>query len=385
MRAIIHQVAVLLLNFLLLRQSTLKLFVNAFSGKEQGQSVSFMSKDKSVKIRPFDLSRDMNNLKSICENVYGGTDYLVSVAPSLAENTKTCSFLVLQDEDDAVKNDIDYVAVANYKRTGPSSAWLECVRTSEKYNGKGYATMIVQHMVQLAKLEKRSLSSCTISSNTAMQSVFRKCGFQSSGSLHVTSFGALLKLKGWSSSNHHHPSEQNDSNSHHPPQNLIDALGLQHLIGIEAKELVEHNNWYQVHDVAEATHLIKQVGELGGCGNAPSIYNILSEEDLEEAVRHHRIYALNHAEHPPALLVFHRDDRIKSLRSPWVCSVTATTATALESALWLAITSKEILAQLDGHTSFFLAFDSAIPIDDEESLPANLPLAKDTCMLYTVA
>lgn len=378
MRTILFRltVQVLSLIFLLLKQSSVILSVNAFSAKEQGSSVSFMSEAMSLTIRPFDFSKDMDNLNSICKNVYEGKDYLPKIAQSLAEDTKSCSFLVLQD--DATKNDVDFVAVANYKRTGPSTAWLECVRTCPKYRGKGYATILIEHIIQLAKSESRTLTSCTVSSNTAMQSVFKNCGFHSISHIRNLSFAALLKLNGWGSNQ----SEEIDSDAQ-PPENLIKALGLEHLIGNEAIELAE-NNWKRVSDMVEVTNILQQMEELGGCGHVPSLYNLLHEKEIEEAVQNQRIYALNHVGHPPALMVFHLDDRISSLRSQWVCCVAATTVTALESALWFATTSKDVLAQLDGHTSFTLAFDSAIPIDDEESLPANLPLVEDTCIVFSL-
>ena len=71
---------------------------------------------------------DRASLDEICRNVYGGGDYLPSVADSYAAD-EACSFLALEDASAA-----RLAAVANYKRLHmQDAAWIEAVRTHKDY------------------------------------------------------------------------------------------------------------------------------------------------------------------------------------------------------------------------------------------------------------
>ena len=83
-----------------------------------------------------------------------------------------------------------------------------------------------------------------------------------------------------------------------------------------------------------------------------------------------------------ALVALAREERISTLRSPWVCSVAATTGKALEAALWHA-SSARCLATLGGHTGFTVAVDGAVPVTEGGGLAQLLPLTDDPCLLYS--
>ncbi len=155
-------------------------------------------------LRPYNPARkaDQTSLNEICEQVYGGSDYLPKMAEIYASDP-SCSFLALtiptdadappptfekvmvteevavvndnkrviesnegriittlvgdndddNDNDDAIIED-RIIAVANYKRLpSQKSAWVEAVRTHPSYRNRGLATIMLRSIVDIALSE----------------------------------------------------------------------------------------------------------------------------------------------------------------------------------------------------------------------------------------
>ena len=100
------------------------------SSSAAASSSSAASSSADYLLREYDPTSesDRASLDEICRNVYGGTDYLPSVAETYAAD-EACSFLALEDTSAS-----RLAAVANYKRLpAQDAAWIEAVRTRKDY------------------------------------------------------------------------------------------------------------------------------------------------------------------------------------------------------------------------------------------------------------
>jgi hypothetical protein len=75
------------------------------------------------------------------------------------------------------------------------------------------------------------------------------------------------------------------------------------------------------------------------------------------------------------------DERITSLKSNWILSISAPTKVDLEAAIWWAC-SKKGLELLEGDVGFAIAFGGAIPTDGV--FGSALQLNEDRALLYTI-
>ena len=306
-------------------------------------------------IRAFEVARDQAPLELICRNVFGGTDYLPTMAPKYAADP-SCWFMVL-----ASKQNDTPIAVANLRVFEESkSFWLEGVRVSEEHRNKGIAQELVSSMVELARHEGlERILTCTIQSNQAMRRIFDKIGMEFVTELDATSFQQLQKLPGWSAK---------DLAS---PKSLLSAMGIEHLVSKDAQE----QKWWLVNSVSEMNDVLDRIKKHGGCGYFPGLFELLSPKGpLETSLNEGRVWACG-----DAIFALVRDERIASLKSNWLLSVSTITEIGLQAAIWRACSEEGILL-LDGHVGFSVAFDCTDPTDGK--FCSALKLSEDKALLY---
>jgi GNAT superfamily N-acetyltransferase len=375
--------------------------------------LSKSSTTPKYKVRPYNPNTDRSNLEEICENVYGGGDYLPKVAEIYVADP-LCSFLALAVAGD--ENQDEIVAVANYKRLPlQNSAWIEAVRTHPSHQNKGLASSLLRELIALSKEEDRCLSTqertriltCTIESNKGMQRALEKVGFVRYSTIPALSFAKLKQLPGWSV----------DCKS--KPRPLIPALELDHLISPEAKKIASSNRWSAItsnDELLKALEVCKMHG--GTCGYLPGLYEYIvpgpSRTDLQQSMEKGLVFSFDFSDKDisgcdenydicaragKAILAFTKDDRISSLKSQWVCSIVAYTGLAFEAALLFAhslevakrmhrLQSKfdsvvEVDSENSGALPFCLVFDDATPLDDG-TLAHALPRVTDECVVFSL-
>ena len=341
------------------------------SSSEESSSISY-------KLRKFDTSRDLDALHDICRTVYGGSDYLPKTAPTLASDPNS-SFLVAAD----VVTDRP-AAVGNARRFKPNMSWLEAIRTCEKHRSRGLARHLTQSLIDVSRSEHGcEVYSCTVESNIAMQRVFERVGMMRLGQIHQCSFAELKRLPGWAAGD----------DSDNRPLPLLQSLGLERRTSTETENDDTKNMVATtVNSEKELSTSLQHIKARGGIGHLVGLYELLPNEAVHDGLSGGRVWKLSgngnvddEDRKDIALVAFVREEKISSLRSPWVCSISATSVTMLEEALWFAC-SGSCLDKLDGHMAFTVAFDCcAIPIVETESVsPAikALPLTEDACLLF---
>ncbi|KAL7498818.1 hypothetical protein ACHAWT_006675 [Skeletonema menzelii] len=372
-----------------------------------------MTTPSNYRIRPYDPSRDRTSLEEICANIYGGSDYLPKMANTYV-NDDACSFLALatkrkgdfqqlQEEDG--QDDDTIIAVANYKRLpAQNAAWIEAVRTHSGYRNQGLASKLLQSIVELAKEEDRknkrqsptNILTCTVKSNVGMQRVFDKLGFVQTNSISILSFSALRKLPGWDA--------EDTTISQGKP--LLDALDLNHMLSPDAKS-IPASSWSIITTEKQLLELLKEMQSEGGgkCGFLPGLYEYIvpgpNRVDLKQSIERGLVLALNiplidkemsgcdgettsHKKSERAILAFTQDERISSLKSNWVCSISAHSTLAFEAALHYAHSS-DIAQRINGTTDmvpFCLTFNDAVPVK-EGTIAHALPRVDDECVVFS--
>jgi GNAT superfamily N-acetyltransferase len=313
--------------------------------------------NSSYNIRLFDAQKDLKALQAICKNVYADRDYLPSAALSMASDP-LCRFLAVVCENDQA------IAVANARTVRPNMAWLEAVRTSREHQGKGLARQLSLSLIHQARENGCDMCSCTVASNTAMHKVFANVGMQQLALIHQISFTELSKLPGWA-----HDDDR-------PAQSLLKALALEQFIGGSAME----QRWIRVNTKVELEKVLRRVKDNGGIGYLPGLYELLSEQDIESSIHQGLIFRSKRGD---AVFSLTKNDKIQSLRSPWVFSLAATTSSALEGALRYAC-SDDFLSLLGRYSAFTLSVDGAVPIVGNTLFEA-LPWVDDHCLLFGTA
>jgi len=389
-------------------------------------------------IRPYDPTRDRSSLEEICANIYNGTDYLPKVANSYV-NDDSCSFLVLatttneekgqqhqqQQQEDTIRQEDDtIIAVANYKRLpAQNAAWIEAVRTHPNYRNQGLASKLLQSIIELSKEEDNhdrnnnnkqhssptNILTCTVKSNMGMQRVFEKLGFVQTNTITILSFSVLRQLPGWDA-------KDNTTISQGKP--LLDALDLYHLLSSDAKS-VPASSWTTVTTEQQLLDLLNEMQSEGGtCGFLPGLHEYIvpgpNRVDLKQSLERGLVLVLtippddkemsgccNRKVHDMknntrrrrrssserAILAFTQDERISSLKSNWVCSISAYSTLAFEAALHHAH-SLEIAQRIHGSTErtemvpFCLTFDDAVPVE-EGTIAHALPRVEDECIVFS--
>lgn len=320
-------------------------------------------------IRKFDTAKDLDALHDICRNVYGGSDYLPKTAPILASDPNSCFYVMADDETDRP------AAVGNARKFKPRMSWLEAIRTCEEHRGRGLARRLTQSLIDLSRSEHGSeVYSCTVASNVAMQRVFDRVGMMKLGQIHQCSFAELQKLPGWAAGGDDH--DDDDDNA--TPLPLLQSLGIE--------EQTCDMESTSISSQEELNETLTQIKAKGGIGHLVGLYELLPDDAVNDSLKSGRMWKLAcNSKEDVAVVAVAREEKISSLKSPWVCSISATSIEALEAALWHAC-SNQSLKTLEGHVAFTVAFDvCGIPLDTEGSISPTvktLPLTDDACLLF---
>ena len=354
----------LVYSFLLLGIASTTM-VSSFSDTSTSTSTSTSS---SYRLRKFDVDKDMDAIQEICRSVYGGSDYLPKTAPALAGDPNS-SFVVLANIDTDRP-----AAVGNARRFKPNMSWLEAIRTCPDHRGRGLARQLTQLLIESSHSEHGdAMYSCTVESNVAMRKVFDRTGMKRLGQIHQCSFADLKKLPGWAA----------DGDAV-PPEPLLPSLGVaDDSISDVAKQM-------QLTAISSEDELNKELARIrdkGGIGHLVGLYELLPDEGVRKSLDAKRVWKLSSKTNPKedfALIALVHEAKISSLKSPWVCSVSATSMVALEGALWNAC-SAQCVKSMGAHVAFTVAFDvCGVPIDSL-NVPAAvkaLPLTDDACLLF---
>jgi GNAT superfamily N-acetyltransferase len=429
----------------------------AFSTPTQSFTATeiMMTTSPHYHIRPYDPSRDQSSLEEICANIYNGSDYLPKVANNYVKDD-SCSFLALatkraqnndpqqqQQEEDGQQDD-RIIAVANYKRLpAQNAAWIEAVRTHSNYRNQGLASKLLQSIIELAKEEDNhdtnnnnnsnsqqhsssptNILTCTIKSNKGMQRVFDKLGFVPTNTIPILSFSILRQLPGWDAKDDNDDTTKTTTISQVKP--LLPALDLYHLLSPNARS-IPASLWTTVTSEMQLLELLNEMQREGGtCGFLPGLHEYIvpgpNRMDLKQSLERGLVLVLtiplddkemsgcccdggdvndttnNNNERSlsseRAILAFTQDERIQSLKSKWVCSISAYSTLAFEAALHHAHSS-EIAQRINNNGSstteirttevvvppFCLAFDDAVPME-EGTIAHALPRVDDECIVF---
>jgi GNAT superfamily N-acetyltransferase len=309
--------------------------------------------------------------------------------------------LLEEEKKDSDSSNTTIVAIANYKRlSAQNAAWIEAVRTHSKYRNQGLASKLLQSMIELAKDEDNiarnsnnqqekfpptSILTCTVQSNIGMQRVLEKLGFVQTNKIAVLKFATLKELPGWST-------EDTTDTTKIQGKPLLDALDLHHLISQDAKS-VPTSSWTSVTTEEQLLELLALMQNEGGtCGFLPGLYEYIvpspNRVDLKQSLEQGLVFALdvvaNNGRSERAILAFTQDKRISTLKSNWVCSISAHSTLAFEAALHYAHSS-DVAQRFGGTTEmipFCLVFDDAVPIV-EGNLAHALPRVDDECVVFS--
>lgn len=301
-------------------------------------------------VRPFSSTRDQDNLSEMCKNVWGGTDYLPSIA-RVYEADPTCEFLVLEDEATGE------MAAAGNRRfidETETSVWLEAIRVSTKFEGRGIATNLMKELCRRSRTDgAREILSCTIDSNTPMMRLFGKEGIDMKP-IRTACFpdlGALATLPGWSVSG----LAGGDIHS----ENILKAMDLEHLIKDEPK----FEQWEPIESEEELKKTLEVMEKHGRLGRIPAMGKLMwMSDDLKDSIVKGlvRRKVCKSDKDPPALFALVKDRSIQSLRSQYVCSIIATVSHDFDAAVWEACKS-EYVPLLDGIPSFCFMYELPFP------------------------
>lgn len=325
----------------------------------------------SYHLRKFDVDKDMEAIRNICRDVYGGADYLPKTAPILAGDPNS-SFVVLAD-----RSTDRLAAVGNARRFKPNMSWLEAIRTCPDHRSRGLARHLTQSLIETSLSEHgHAMYSCTVESNLAMRKVFDRTGMKELGQIYQCSFAELKKLPGWAADDH-------GAATSITPKSLLSSLGVtEELIGFHAKQM----QLVQVSSEDELNNALAQIKAKGGIGHLVGLYELLPDEGVHKSLDAYRVWKLLSRTNPGdfALIALVHEGKISSLKSPWVCSISATSMVALEGALWKAC-SDQCLKAIPDHVAFTVAFDVCGETVDAQDMPAAveaLPLTDDGCLLF---
>ena len=357
--------------------------VSSFSTTPDNNSATASSSDatrmsSSYRLRKFDVDKDMEAIHDICRDVYGGADYLPKTAPILADDPNS-SFVVLAD----LTTDRP-AAVGNARRFKPNMRWLEAIRTCPDHRSRGLARQLTASLIESSHSELGdAMYSCTVQSNVAMRKVFERTNMKELGQIHQCSFAELKKLPGWAADGG--GGDDDDMASSIPPKPLLQALGVaDESISALAKQM-------QLTQISSEDQLNKElelIKNKGGIGHLVGLYELLPDEGIRKSLDANRVWKVSTTTNLDdfALLALVHEAKISSLKSPWVCSISATSMVALEGALWNAC-SDHCLRRIAAHVAFTVAFDVCGEAVDGQNgnMPAAvkaLPLTDDACLLF---
>lgn len=355
------------------------IMVSSFSTTTDKNSATASSSAPSpYRLRKFDVDKDMEAIHDICKDVYGGADYLPKTASILADDPNS-SFVVLAD----ITTDRP-AAVGNARRFKPNMSWLEAIRTCPDHRSRGLARQLTASLIKSSRSEHGdAMYSCTVASNVAMRKVFERTNMKELGQIHQCSFAELKKLPGWAADG----SASNDGDMAYsiPPKPLLPSLGVaDESISAQAKQM----QLAQISSEDQLNEELALIKAKGGIGHLVGLYELLPDQGIRKSLDANRVWKVSTTTNPNefALLALVHEAKISSLKSPWVCSISATSMVALEGALWNAC-SDHCLRMIAGHFAFTIAFDVCGEAMDGQNgnLPVavkSLPLSDDACLLF---
>ena len=213
-------------------------------------------------VRPYSSITDKQKLDDICRDVWNGTDYLPAMAP-VFEQDPTCNFLFMEDRETgravAAGNLRVFDAGVDVDRdsddgteigTASGTVWIEAIRVSSYFKGKGIATALMKEFCQRSRdMGARKILSCTIYENFAMKKIFNKTDMRHVGNLYFTDSQTLKALPGWAADSDSNTNVDTDTTTNSlmiagasttgKAQNIIKALDLEHLV----EEAVKLDEW----------------------------------------------------------------------------------------------------------------------------------------------
>ena len=357
-------------------------------------------------VRPYSSITDKQKLDDICRDVWNGTDYLPAMAP-VFEQDPTCNFLFMEDREtgravaagnlrvfdagvgvdvdvDVDRDSDDGTETETEIGTASGTVWIEAIRVSSDFKGKGIATALMKEFCQRSRdMGARKILSCTIYENFAMKKIFNKIHMRHVGNLYFTDFQTLKALPGWAADSNDNVNTDTTTNSLKiagasttgKAQNILKALDLEHLV----EEAVKLDEWETIESEEELKSILDTIRKNhGGTGYLPGIGKLLwTSDEMRSSIRKGLIRKLvkststasslsdTHPQ-PISVMALVKDSAIKSLRSQYVCSIVATSAYALESALWESCRSEN--AALMGECAFALIYDGCFTPESESEL-----------------
>ena len=354
------------------------IMVSSFSTTTDKNSATASSSAPSYRLRKFDVDKDMEAIHDICKDVYGGADYLPKTAPILADDPNS-SFVVLAD----ITTDRP-AAVGNARRFKPNMSWLEAIRTCPDHRSRGLARQLTASLIKSSHSEHGdAMYSCTVASNVAMRKVFERTNMKELGQIHQCSFAELKKLPGWAADGS--AGDDGDMAYSIPPKPLLPSLGVaDESISDQAKQM----RLAQISSEVQLNEDLALIKAKGGIGHLVGLYELLPDDGIRKSLDANRVWKVSTTTNPDdfALLALVHEAKISSLKSPWVCSISATSMVALEGALWNAC-SDHCLRMIAGHFAFTVAFDVCGEAMDGQNgiVPVTvkaLPLSDDACLLF---
>ncbi len=152
--------------------------------------------DESVVLRDYNPSRDELFVKNICQDVYGGKDYLPRMIGHFTSSETDFPMVLCRSDDSG-----QVVAVGNLQIMSPAYSWLQvksiaasfvlraffsalnqvppqAIRTDPSVRGQGYGTIITRRLTDHARaMGVRASLSSTVGGNAAMHAIFRRLGY----------------------------------------------------------------------------------------------------------------------------------------------------------------------------------------------------------------
>ena len=289
----------------------------------------------SFLLRPYCSMMDYKHLVEMCKDVYGGTDDLPIKARILQEDPK-CEFLVLEDEANG-----NLVAAGNLQNMGNNTIFLEAIRVSPLYEGRGIATLWMRELIDRCQDNCHELLSCTVDSNEAMKAIFAKPGIElvPVSTFRIPNWKKMSKLPGWNKS------------STMEPQNILQALG--YAINDTSKNV---GIWEPIRTYDE---LQKILGASSGIGHLTSIEKPMDRsEELLDSLQKGLVRRLRNADPPVVFgLVWHSQPNLKS---EYVCSIIASNEIDADAGLCEAC-REEYVPLLGGNPAFSVVLEQIIP------------------------
>lgn len=348
--------------------------LSSFSLSSLSASTSVVLQGSSYTIRPYVGISDYENLTEMCKDVWGGTDYLPSIANRFEADDR-CDFLVVVNDRSG-----ELVAAGNRRMFDleGNTIWIEAIRTAKAYQGRGIASLLVKELILKSSTENRGhILSCTIENNAAMRRLFSRIGMQLVHKVHFIDFDIMKTFPGWTSN------PTNSQDCYKDPPNILEALEIEHLIPSSVKS----DNWTNVENEEELRIVLDDIQTHGGIGHLPGLGKLLwVSDELRESLKFGLVKKLDRKDnndHKPCLFALVKDSAIQSLKSKYVCSIVAFSDHDFSSAIYAACQDNILDGDGTKINAFALTFDGCLKVDENTtSLSSNLPLSKNSFVIY---